>query len=144
MTMKRPTVAERPHVLLAEDDGEMRSLISRALRKEGYDVTEAADGASLVERLGDTISHRAGEPTESFDVIISDIRMPGVFGLSVLEGVQSMDGIPPIILITAFGDDETHARAEELGAAATFDKPFKIKDLMACVRGVVPPRATAG
>jgi DNA-binding response OmpR family regulator len=130
-------------VLLAEDDREMRTLISRALTKEGYQVTEVADGVSLVTHLADTIENRQGDLTERYDLIISDIRMPGVFGLSVLEGMQNMDGVPPIILITAFGDAETHSRAEELGAAAMFDKPFKMADLMARVREVAPPPTPA-
>jgi DNA-binding NtrC family response regulator len=49
-------------------------------------------------------------------------------------------GFPPTILITAFGDDETHAEAERYRVAAFFDKPFDIEDLLVKVREIVPPR----
>ena len=143
MDRKQLRVGERPSVLLAEDDREMRTLIGRALKKEGYQVTEAADGADLVSHLGDTIENRQEDRAERYDLIISDIRMPGVFGLTVLEGMQDINGVPPIILITAFGDAETHDAAKKLGAAALLDKPFKMAELMARVRQIVrPPMAT--
>jgi CheY-like chemotaxis protein len=63
--------------------------------------------------------------------------MPGVFGLTILEGTRQRDGFPPIILITAFGDEETHAHAARLGAAAMFDKPFEIDDLLTKMRAVL-------
>ena len=78
---------------------------------------------------------------EEFDVIVSDIRMPGVTGLSVLAGLRGIEGTPPIILISAFGDEETHAEARELGAAALLDKPFEMSDLLDRVRDAISSRA---
>jgi DNA-binding response OmpR family regulator len=72
-----------------------------------------------------------------FDLIISDIRMPGVNGLSVLEGLREFKGVPPIILITAFGDEQTHADAERLGAAAVINKPFEITELLSTAREIL-------
>ncbi len=141
---KHAGISTQPVVLLAEDDHEMRTLISRALKKEGYEVREVADGVELVTHLGGTIENRQGQRRQLYDLVISDIRMPGVFGLSVLEGIQDMDDAPPMILITAFGDAETHKRAQELGAVAVLDKPFNMPDLMSLVRGVVLPEATSG
>ena len=77
---------------------------------------------------------------EEFDVIVSDIRMPGVSGLSVLAGLREIEGIPPIILITAFGDEETHAEADRLGAAAVLDKPFEMATLLNKTREVISRR----
>jgi len=51
---------------------------------------------------------------DDFDLVVSDIRMPGIFGLTILEGTRQWDRFPPIILITAFGDEETHAHAARL------------------------------
>ena len=115
-------------ILLAEDDEEMRKLLALMLRKEGYRVTECSDGLSLLDMLSSFFLN--DEELENFNLIISDIRMPGITGMEILMGANEMDNFPPIILITAFGDKETHMQAERLGAAALFDKPFDIKEML--------------
>ena len=77
-------------------------------------------------------------------MIISDIRMPGLTGIEILEGLHTLESFPPMILITAFSDEETHAKAHRLEAAAIFDKPFDIEDLLAKVREILHPSLTAG
>jgi DNA-binding response OmpR family regulator len=117
-------------VLLAEDDRELRSLLAAELRKEGYVVEEARTGFDLLELLGDLTLRN-----EAFDLIVTDIRMPGLSGLSVVEGLRN--GITPgtsatpVILITAFGDEDTHAEAKRLGTVI-FDKPFELEAFRAC------------
>ncbi|MGI6416645.1 MAG: response regulator [Thermoguttaceae bacterium] len=130
----------RPRVLLGEDDAEMRSVLSEALREKGYGVVECADGLRVLERLSSVVLSSAvtSRDPENFALIISDIRMPGVNGMSILEGVQLFEHFPPVILITAFGDEETHAEATRLGAAAMFDKPFDIVDLLDKVEELAP------
>jgi DNA-binding response OmpR family regulator len=121
-------VADRPRVLLAEDDDEMRALLAWRLRKDGYEVTECDHGIDLINRIDPLDS--PGESDE-FDLVISDIRMPGITGLEVLEDVRHCGTeCPPVILITAFGDQETHQQARRLGAAALFDKPFDFNELL--------------
>jgi response regulator RpfG family c-di-GMP phosphodiesterase len=78
----------------------------------------------------------SGDP-DDFDLIVSDIRMPGVTGLEVLEGIHEAEWFVPMILITAFGNEEVHRQAEELGAAGMFDKPFDINDLITRIRQVL-------
>lgn len=125
-------------ILLAEDDKEMRSLLALMLRKEGYQVRECMDGLSLLDMLSSFFL--PDEEHENFDLIISDIRMPGVTGMEILMGANELDDFPPIILITAFGDKETHVQAERLGAVALFDKPFDIDEMLEKVRAILPPR----
>jgi len=127
------------HILLAEDDLEMRKLLAWSLRDRGYQVTECEDGDCLLKRLG--LSELARPPV-TFDLIISDIRMPGVTGLQGLEGAKESLYLPPVILITAFGDELTHARAGKLGVAAIFDKPFEIDDLLEKVIQILPSSPT--
>lgn len=136
MRKKRVAVAEPPHILLAEDDKEMRALLTHALRRAGYFVTECSNGMELLDHLGSYIL--PGEEHEQVDLVISDIRMPGLTGLEILEGVSKHENFPPFFLITAFGDAEAHAQAERFGARAMFDKPFDVDDLLAKVRRVVP------
>jgi two-component system response regulator (stage 0 sporulation protein F) len=128
---ERSAEARMPRILVAEDDDEMRALLGQALRASGYEVAELSDGLHLVARLA---SKESGE----FGAIVSDIRMPGVSGLEVLEGLRKCKGAPPVILITAFGDRETHMLARRLGAAAMFDKPFDMEELLAELRRVAP------
>jgi CheY-like chemotaxis protein len=133
-----PEVAPRPRrILIAEDDYEMRRLLVAALRRDGYEVTEADNGLRLLSQLYSPLHYGI---RADVDLIISDIRMPGVDGLEVLSGLQSYDGAPPVILITAFGDRQVHAEANRLGAVALFDKPFDLDDLRTFVRRLVPPR----
>lgn len=120
----------RPRVLVAEDDREMRKLILRTLRKDGFSAEGVGSGSELLHRIGTSLLSSTGAPP---DLIISDIRMPGFSGLEVLSGLREADWSMPVILITAFGDEETHAEARRLGAAAVFDKPFDIDDLRTAV-----------
>lgn len=126
---KRP---ERRTVLLAEDDGAMRALLAQALRRDGFDVVEVADGAALVLEIGTRLQQRR-EDRPSVHLIVSDIRMPVISGLEVLSALRQAQWGVPVVLITAFGDDEVHAEAERLGAVAVFDKPFDVDDFRTAV-----------
>lgn len=136
---QKETTATNPyHILLAEDDMEMRALLVLSLRKAGYKVTKCRDGVGLLSHLGAFLLPDESEH-EDVNLIISDIRMPGFTGMEVLEGLQGNEGFPPMILITAFGDEETHALSKEFGAAAMFDKPFDMDDLLAKVHELFQP-----
>jgi len=123
-----------PRILVAEDDDEMRLLLVWSLRWEGYDVVQCRDGMELLDTLSKAIVE--GE-AERLALVISDIRMPGITGLEILRGLQLSKKFPPMVLITAFGDDETHAEADRLGAAALFDKPFAIEELLGKIREIL-------
>ena len=122
---------DQAKILLAEDDEEMRKTLSSVLRAHGYLVVECWDGIDLVRMYG-TSRTQSHEP--AYSLVISDIRMPGVSGLEFLEGISGTTNSPPVIIITAFGDDETHIKAREFGAAAVLDKPFEIDTLLKVVR----------
>jgi CheY-like chemotaxis protein len=125
------------YVLLADDDPDMRQMIARRLRRAGYRVKEVADGGQLLKHLGNEKLRRLYEEP---DLVISDIRMPGLSGLEVLGILRQADWAMPVILITAFGDRQTHDDARRLGAATLLDKPFELDDLMYAVRSILPPR----
>ncbi len=116
-----------PHILLAEDDGEMRTLLASLLREANYKVTECSNGIKLLHHLGTLVL-----PLQSthYDLVITDIRMPGPTGLEVLEGIQEHEDFPPFIIMTAFGDDCDYARAKAFGAIDIFEKPFAPEELL--------------
>ena len=121
-------------ILLADDDLEMRKLLAWSLKRNGYQVVECSDGNSLMKKLG---LPRQYDLYQSFDLIISDIRMPGATGIQILESVQELDDFPPIILITAFPDEKTKKQVQQLGAAALFNKPFDVDELIDKVKRIL-------
>ena len=129
-----------PRILLAEDDDEMRRLLARVLCDAGYEVIQCRHGMDVLKRFEAFIIDKG---SLDFEVIISDILMPGLTGLEILEDLHECRGFPPMILITAFGDEGVHARARKFGAAAMFDKPFEIDDLLSKVREIVPPKTAS-
>ena len=129
---RHPTTAR---ILVAEDDREMRALLTLSLRRAGYEVLECRDGMELLNQLG---AFSFPPRPDDIDAVISDIRMPGISGMEVLEALREVGHFPPVILITAFGDEETHLTAKRLGAVAVFDKPFDVEDLVEKIRALVP------
>ncbi|MFH1132805.1 MAG: response regulator [Pseudomonadota bacterium] len=124
-----------PRVLLAEDDDDFRRLIARVLRADGFEVTEVSSGSDLLDQLGSMLLF--GEGKREFDIIVSDVRMPGKNGLDILAGLRRSNWSMPVILITAFGDDGLHSEATRLGATAVLDKPFDIQVLRELTKTVV-------
>ena len=125
-------------ILLVEDDDEMREMLVTALRRDGYVVVEAADGDDALEWLG--LGALEGEPSRWPDLLVSDIRLPFFSGLDIIEGLSLARRSLPIVMITGFGDAETHARALEFGATCVLDKPFDLNDFRHAVRAALRMR----
>lgn len=124
----RGAIGERglraPRALVAEDDAEMRGLVADALRGEGFEVDEVGDGRGMWRRTFEA---------PPYDLVVSDLRLPVVDGLTVIEDLRERAPAVPVLLMTAFGDDAVRTRAQKLGA--TFlDKPFKMSELRAAAR----------
>lgn len=132
----RQALAKRPRVIVAEDEADVRQLVAVALRGLGYQIIEARTGAELLDELGDGLLQEdlAARP----DLIISDIRMPGLTGIEILAGLRQAEWSTPILLMTAYADPETRELARRLGANAFFEKPFDIDDLVTVVINMAP------
>lgn len=115
----------------------MRQLLAFTLQRDGFDVTAARDGAELLDWIGDLRLDPGRRPT--VDLIITDIRMPALSGLDVLAELRWDSCAIPVIVITAFGDEETHGKARRLGAVAVFDKPFELHDIRAAALSYTRP-----
>src|SRR5579859_7881941 len=111
-------------ILLIEDDPGIRDTLQRVLAEEGHDVT--------VEERGDVGLARASKDT--FNLIITDLRLPGLGGLDLVRQLHGVQPRLPIILITAFGTTETAIEATKLGAYDYVLKPFHVPDLLLLVR----------
>src|SRR5512135_946918 len=130
MSKEQLTMARMPGtIFLAEDDDDMRALISMALQNDGYDVIEAKDGAELLELLAGASSSPMRRP----DIIVSDVLMPCYSGLGVLAALHKSSWNIPVILITARRDESVIRDAMRLGASAVVHKPFDIDDLRTAI-----------
>ncbi|HWA71801.1 MAG TPA: response regulator [Polyangiaceae bacterium] len=136
-----PARAPARRVLLAEDDQELRWLIAHSLRNSGFDVVEVDDGLALLDRVGNSLLDSL--ELAEIDLIVSDVRMPGWTGLEVLAGLNSAGCPTPVVLITAFGDQEVHAAAKRLGAVAVLDKPFELNELTTLAARVLEQKSPA-
>jgi DNA-binding response OmpR family regulator len=118
------------HILLAEDDAEMRWMVVEALHRDGHVVTSVSDGEGLSVQLRLALIRPPTRVPRRIDVLVSDVRMPGYSAFEVLERMDMRRWAVPVILMTAFGDAEARKRASDLGAIL-FDKPLALDLLRA-------------
>ncbi len=109
-------------ILVAEDNASLRRGIVRALRERWSEVDEAADGSRARERLSD----RGVEP---YDVVVTDLRLPGADGVEVLRAARARDARTAVVLMTAYGTIESAVEAMKLGAFDFLQKPFELESL---------------
>lgn len=119
-----------PTVLVIEDEAPLRANLARILSAEGYQVVVAADGEEGVQRVRET------RP----DAVICDILMPRLDGFGVLAALRSRPETAaiPFIFLTASADKVDLARGLQSGANEYVTKPFKIADLLAAVKRLLP------
>ena len=115
-----------PHILVVDDHREIRDLVSRALSKEGFRVSTAADGKSMRKVLADG----------RIDLILLDLMLPGEDGLSLCRALRAGSNIP-IIMLTAKGDEVDRVIGLEIGADDYLPKPFGSRELIARIRAVL-------
>jgi len=131
--------AKSARILLADDDFEMRRLLCWTLEQAGYAAIECPDGNTLLRKLD-----KRAPGYEPCDLIITDVRMPGVDGMQALHEGWLHGDWPPVILITAFPDPQLRDRARFLGARAILAKPFDMDSLLALVSRILPAQTLTG
>jgi DNA-binding NtrC family response regulator len=128
--MKRP----QHHIMVIDDDSEMRALVADFLRAEGYRVTEVRLAVEALKRVmagefsGDE-SSGARDFCAQLDCVISDLNMPEMSGITFTEKFKELAPHVPVILITAFGSIETAIDAIRKGAFDYTTKPFKLTEM---------------
>jgi two-component system OmpR family response regulator len=118
-----PTMA---HILIVDDHHEIRELVSRALIKDGFRVSVAADGRAMRQVLADN----------RIDLILLDLMLPGEDGLSLCRNVRARSNVP-IIMLTAKGDEVDRVIGLEMGADDYLPKPFGSRELVARIKAVL-------
>jgi DNA-binding response OmpR family regulator len=113
----------KKRILIIEDDEEMRSLIKEFVEEEGYEADCVEKGTYAFGKL----------LKEPFDLIITDIRMPGFSGLDILPDLRKLKPDVSIAVITAFGSEEVYYKALQRGANAYLEKPIQLGKLGALI-----------
>ncbi len=121
-----PAMATAPHILIVDDHREIRDLVSRALTKEGFRISAAADGRAMRKVLADG----------RIDLILLDLMLPGEDGLSLCRALRAESDIP-IIMLTAKGDEVDRVIGLEMGADDYLPKPFGSRELLARIKAVL-------
>ena len=117
-----------PHVLVVEDDGEVRQLLARLLRENGFAVSAARDGREMREVLANAVP-----PVE---LLLLDIMLPGVSGLDLLREIRATSRLP-VVMLTARGEETDRVLGLEFGADDYVTKPFGRRELVARLRAVL-------
>ncbi|MDR3531031.1 MAG: response regulator, partial [Rhodopila sp.] len=115
-----------PHILVVDDNREIRELVGHALTREGFRITAVGDGKAMQRALAD--SH--------IDLIVLDLMLPGEDGLSLCRRVRGESDVP-IIMLTATGGEVDRVIGLEMGADDYVPKPFGSRELIARIRAVL-------
>jgi excisionase family DNA binding protein len=113
--------ADRPRILVVDDEESVRDLLAKTLTMADYDVDTAGDGPSALDRL------RAVE----YDLLITDLKMPGMDGLSVIREARRQAPDLPVIVITGYSTEASAIEAINLGVAGYLTKPFRLPRILA-------------
>src|SRR3984885_6684603 len=121
-TPARPaTGATRPRVLVVDDEASIRDLLAKTLALAEYDVDVAPDGRSALERMR----------LYPYDLLIADLKMPGMDGLAVMREAKRYKADLPVIIITGFSTESSAIEAVNLGVAGYLTKPFRVPQVLA-------------
>ncbi|HTY93235.1 MAG TPA: response regulator [Steroidobacteraceae bacterium] len=125
-------MTEEPHILIVDDDREIRSLLAKYLESNGFRTTPVADGRAMTAAL----------QQEHFDLIVLDLMLPGDDGLALCRELRRQSQVP-IIMLTARGDDVDRIVGLEVGADDYLSKPFNPRELLVRIKAVLRRAAHA-
>ena len=112
---------EHPRVLVVDDEASIRDLLAKTLALAEYEVDTASDASTALSRV------RAAE----YDLLIADLRMPGMDGLTLIRQVKKIRAEMPVIIITGFSSEASAIEAVNLGVAGYLRKPFRVPEVLA-------------
>jgi excisionase family DNA binding protein len=111
----------RQRVLVVDDEASIRDLLAKTLALAEYDVDVAADGRSALERMR----------LYPYDLLIADLRMPGMDGLAVIREAKRYKADLPVLIITGYSTESSAIEAVNLGVAGYLTKPFRVPQVLA-------------
>jgi DNA-binding response OmpR family regulator len=117
---------EPARILVVDDEEQILGLLSGVLQAAGYAVETRADGASALDAL-------SALNAQGFDLVITDLAMPGLSGETVLAAARALEPALPVVIITARSSEREEARLRRLGADEILLKPFQMEELTSIV-----------
>ena len=124
-------------VLIADDEASLRKVLAAALKKEGCDVVTVKNGEEALEVLEASTAPDTGEP---FSLVITDVRMPGIDGLTLLSRIKKRFKDLPVVMLTAHGTVDLAVQALKQGAFDFVTKPYEREELVAVVKKALAHR----
>ena len=129
----RAAAAERPRILVVDDEQAVRDLLAKTLTMADYDVDTSTDGPGALERLR----------VADYDLLITDLKMPGMDGLSVIREARRIRPEIAVVIITGYSTEASAIEAINLGVAGYVTKPFRLpRILAAAARALGEPMPT--
>jgi len=122
-----PARQGRARVLVVDDEASIRDLLAKTLALAEYDVDTAADASTALERIR----------TAEFDLLIADLKMPGMDGLTLIRQVKHLRSELPVIIITGFSSESSAIEAVNLGVAGYLRKPFRVPEVLEAARKAI-------
>src|SRR5829696_2959840 len=119
--VRQATGSTRQRVLVVDDEASIRDLLSKTLALAEYDVDTAPDGTTALDRM------RAF----NYDLLIADLKMPGMDGLTLIRQAKRIKADLPVIIITGFSTESSAIEAVNLGVAGYLTKPFRVPQVLA-------------
>ena len=119
-------MSKSPHILIVDDDAEIRDLLARFLKKHGYRVDTAGDGRAMTKLM----------ETARFDLVVLDLMLPGEDGLSLCRRLRVESDLA-IIMLTALGEETERIIGLEMGADDYLPKPFNPRELLARIKAIL-------
>ena len=138
MVKEDSTPRDRAPILVVDDDGDIRTALEMLLSYEGYEVWTARDGAEALARLDaeDSNGRQAA-------CVLSDLKMPGMDGLDLLEALSERRNAPPVVMISGHGDVQTAVEAVRRGAVNFLEKPLDDNHVLVTLRAAMRERRLA-
>jgi excisionase family DNA binding protein len=119
--VRAPAGTARPRVLVVDDEASIRDLLSKTLALAEYDIDVAPDGRSALERMR----------MYAYDLLIADLKMPGMDGLTLIREAKRFKADLPVLIITGFSTESSAIEAVNLGVAGYLTKPFRVPQVLA-------------
>lgn len=123
--------ADRKSVLIVDDDIPVARLAARLVERLGYQVTVLHKPLVALERLR--------ESPDEFDILITDHRMPGMTGLTLIRAIRESGNQMPVLIVSGYGEELTFENLKAVGVGPVLDKPYSRDDLATRLQGLLSP-----
>ncbi|MDI6727949.1 MAG: endopeptidase La, partial [Thermodesulfovibrionales bacterium] len=127
LSVKVLRAARKPHILVVDDEEIARKNLTHILAKENYEVATASNGEEALKELG----------SSEFDVVITDLKMPGIDGMEILEKIKTKNPDTKVIMITGYATVPSAVEAMQKGAFNYISKPFKLDEVRTTMKNAL-------